>query len=163
MKPKTRKALMWGIPVLILLVIGAFFLWKSSAGPEPITGNLPEYEFEEQQVRQTQPAGQSGGIEIPGYSVIPIKADTTDVEVDLYNPEQNDVYFQITFVRKDTGDVLYESKLIEPGQHLYNITLTQPLAEGDYDITIRYATFASDGSFAPRNGANVDCMIRAGA
>lgn len=162
MNSKKRKTLIWGIPVLILLLIGIFFLWKNHARSGPVTSNLPEYEFEDQQVQQTQPATQSRGIEIPGYSIIPVKADTTDVEVDLYNPESNEVYFQISFILKDTGDLLYESKLIQPGQHLYNITLNQPLAPGDYDITIQYATFSTDGSYSPRNGANVDCVIRAG-
>lgn len=161
MKPKTRNALIWGIPILILLLIGIFFLWKHNTNSKPVTSGLPEYEFEDPQFQQAQTTGQSKGIEIPGYSIIPIKADTTDVEVDLYNPESNEVYFQISFLRKDTGEVLYESKLIQPGQHLYKITLNQPLSAGDYEITIQYATFSTDGSYTPRNGANVDCILRA--
>lgn len=162
MKQKTQKALMWGIPVLILLLLGIFFYWKHYAASGPVTSNLPNPEFEAQQVQETQAAGQSRGIQIPGYSIIPVQADTTDVKVDLYNPEGNEVYFQISFILKDTGEVLYESKLIQPGQHLYDITLNQPLAAGDYDITIQYATFSTDGSYTPRNGANMDCVIRAG-
>lgn len=161
MEQKHRKALMWGIPLLLLAAIAIFLLIRSmNAGP--VTNNPTDFEFEAEQTRQTESAGVTPGIEIPGYSVIPVAADTTDVEIDLYNPEANDVYFQISFLLKDSGELLYESKLIEPGQHLYNITLTKPLSPGDYAITIQYATFSTDGSFSPRNGANVDCVIQAG-
>lgn len=162
MHSKHRKALIWGISILLLAAVGIFFLLRSQKNSGPVTNNPNEFEFEAEQTQQTQAAGETPGIEIPGYSIIPVAANTTDVEIDLYNPEGNDVYFQISFFLKDSGDLLYESKLIQPGQHLYNITLTQPLAPGDYDITIQYATFSTDGSFSPRNGANVDCVIRAG-
>ncbi len=161
MNPKFRKALIWGIPLLILILLGIFFAWKHSAKDGKVTSNLPEFSFEEEQVQQTEAASQTRGIKIPGYTVIPIAANSQEVEVDLYNPEENQVYFQISFVLKDSGEKIFESKLIKPGQHLYTISLTQPLAPGDHDITIQYATFSTDGAFSPRNGASVDCVLRA--
>ncbi len=161
MTNKHRKTLIWGILIVLLASIGLYFLFRSPA-EGTVTNNPGNFEFEEEQTQETQQSGQTPGIEIPGYSIIPIAANTTDVEIDLYNPDGNDVYFQISFFLKDSGELLYESKLIQPGQHLYNISLTQPLAPGDYDVTIQYATFSTDGSFSPRNGANVDCVIRAG-
>ncbi len=162
MNKKQRNMLIWIILIVLVAAIGIFFLIRSQANKGPVTNNPDSFEFEAEQTQQTQAAGETPGIEIPGYSIIPVAANTKDVEIDLYNPEGNNVYFQISFFLKDSGELLYESKLIQPGQHLYNISLTQPLAPGDYDITIQYATFSADGSFTPRNGANVDCVIRAG-
>ncbi len=160
MNAKTRKALICGI-LLLVVIVGAFFLLKPSEKDGPVTSNLPEFGFEEEQVQQTEAAAQSRGIKIPGYTIIPVAANSKEVEVDLYNPEENQVYFQISFLLKDTGEKIFESKLIKPGQHLYTIPLTQPLAPGDYDITIQYSTFSTDGAFSPRNGATVDCVLRA--
>lgn len=161
MNSKLQKGLLVAIPLLIVAA-AAFLMLNRDRGPVIVSPTtVPAAEFEAEQTRATRAPGEGPRIRIPGYTVIPVKANTTDVEIDLYNPEENEVYFQITFVRKDTGATLYESKLLQPGQHLYQITLNEPLAPGDYDITIRYATFAADESLAPRNGANVDCIIRA--
>lgn len=148
------------VPVLIvLLIIVGVVLARRPQGTGPVTNITPE--FEQEQTRETTGASQSKGIKIPGYSIIPIAADSTDVEIDLYNPEENDVYFQISFYLSDSKELLFESKLLKPGQHLYTISLNRPLPEGEYPITIQYSTFSTDGSFTPKNGAVVDCILRA--
>ena len=42
----------------------------------------------------------------------------------------------------DDGTVLYQSKMIEPGMGLYDITLTQALAPGEYGATVKYETYS---------------------
>ena len=161
---KNKKALWIVLAVLIavLLVFGGYMLASSRAHHGPVTVNsTPSYEFEEGQSQNLEEGGVTPGIEIPGYTVIPVKANTKDVEVDLFNPENNNVYFQITLSLTDTEEVLFESKMIEPGDHLYNIELTRPLDPGEYDMTIQYSTFTTDGEFTPRNGATMICILRA--
>ena len=72
------------------------------------------------------------GIQIPGYKTIIVAAGTKDVSVELVNPEENNVYFEISFYLPETKETIYTSKLISPGQTLYDITLERELEAGEY-------------------------------
>ena len=77
------------------------------------------------------------------------------------NPGENEVYFKVKFILSESNEVIYESQLIKPGQHLYEIELNRELAEGEYNLVIQYETFLMDGSYSPRNGASVNCILKA--
>lgn len=118
-----------------------------------------KFEFEEGQVQDIQEASTSKGIKIPGYSTIPVNAQSSEISVDLVNPDENEVYFQISFYLTDTQELIYQSKLLAPGQHLYSINLDRALDNGEYPLTIQYDTFSMDGAFTPKNGASVNCFL----
>lgn len=100
----------------------------------------------------------STGIQIPGYPSITIPADTTDVTLALLNPEGNPCYFTFELVLNDTGEVLYTSKMVPPGQMISDVTLSRALAAGEYGATIRITTASlEDGS--AMNGANVETVL----
>lgn len=99
-----------------------------------------------------------GGIKIPGYPSITLPADTQDVSVALLNPEGNPCYFTFELTLKDTNEVLYTSKLVPPGQAIYKITLSRPLAAGEYDAVIRISTTSLEDGGA-MNGANVETVL----
>lgn len=103
-------------------------------------------------------SGQSDGIKIPGYPTVKIAANTTDVQMFLLNPEGNPCYFSFEVVLKDTGETLYKSKLVPPGQAITNITLSRPLEKGTYKATIKIST-ASLTDQSPMNGANMETEI----
>lgn len=100
------------------------------------------------------------GIRIPGYKSITIEADTTEVSVNLQNPEKNNCYFVIRLVLLDTGETLYESKMIEPGKGLYNITLSRALEAGTYSAQLQYEPYDMT-SLTRLNGAvvNLDLIV----
>ena len=158
---KTKRSKLWiaAILVLVLLLICGWFFVKNQSNAGPVTNFTPE--FEPEQTQETTQASTAKEIKIPGYSTIPIQANSEQVEIDLYNPEENDVHFQIDFYLTETGEKLFESKLIKPGQHLYSITLERALEPGEYPITIQYNTYSTDGAFSPKNGAAVDCILSA--
>ena len=81
------------------------------------------------------------GIRIPGYKSITIEADTTEVSVNLQNPEKNTCYFVIRLVLPDMGETLYESKMIEPGKGLYSIMLSRALETGTYSAQLQYEPY----------------------
>lgn len=118
-----------------------------------------EYEFEEEQTKETQDVGASASISIPGYKEIVIDAGSTEAEVTLTNPEENEVYFEISFYLPDSDETIYKSKLIRPGQSIYTINLDKALEAGEYNLTINYATYAMDDNYTPRNGAQVNCKL----
>lgn len=116
-------------------------------------------EFEEDQTREENEAGASGGIEIPGYSTITVPSGETGVSVNFYNPEGNSVYFEMSLIITDTQEEIYKSKLLSPGQHLYEIELNRELEAGEYDMTILYGTYSMDEEYTPKNSATVNCVL----
>ena len=98
------------------------------------------------------------GIKIPGYPSITLPADQQEVTVALLNPEGNPCYFTFELALKDTGEVLYTSKLVPPGQVISSITLSRALSAGEYNAVIRISTTSlEDGS--AMNGANVETVL----
>lgn len=153
----------WMIPLLIALAVllAACVLIYVNRQPGTVS-NYADPEFEAEQTEPGSSEEESGvqaGIQIPGYSEITIPAGETEVELELLNPDENNVYFRITFYLPATDEVIYTSKLIQPGQHLYSITLDRALEAGEYDLTIQYATFTADEAMEPRNGAEVNCRL----
>lgn len=143
--------------VVVLILLTGILIWKMATPKGEVTSFQPE--FEEGQEQTTSEGGVETGIRIPGYSVIPVNAGSEEISIDLTNPEENNVYFQITFLLGEEKEQIYQSKLIKPGDHLYNITLDWALETGTYDLTIQYDTFAMDENYSPRNGATVNCVL----
>lgn len=136
------------------LLITLFFIFFGS--------NLvlnPNYEFEpEQSVIQSSQQLDFDSISIPGKESMEIQANTKSVSVDLYNPEDNKCYFEISILLED-GTELYKSKLVKPGQNIYKINLNKELSKGAYNATIHYSTYTMDGNYTPLNGANVPIKL----
>lgn len=136
-----------------LLVVVFFIFFGSSLVLNP------EYEFEpEQSVLRSSQQLDFDSISIPGKESIKIQAEEKSVSVDLYNPEDNKCYFEISIMLED-GTELYKSKLVKPGQNIYKINLNKELAKGTYDATIHYSTYTMDGNYTPLNGANVPTKL----
>lgn len=116
----------------------------------------PGYEFEPE---QTPPSSTTGSydesIAIPGMESMTVKADSKNASVKLYNPEGNNCYFEISIILFDEDNEIYKSKLIKPGQQLYEIELNKALKKGTYKATLHYNTYTMDGDYTPLNGANV--------
>ena len=155
---KKRKIL---IPAGIAagIVIGAV-IWQGTR-PGEVTNFNKSFEAEQQAPGEesTQSAGAAAGIQIPGYKSITIPAGTKDVSVELMNPEENKVYFEISFYLPETDETIYTFDLLRPGQHIYDITLDREMEAGEYPLTVRYATYSADEEMQPRNGAEVNCTL----
>ena len=162
-----KKALPLRIAALTLCIaviaLGVFFAFSPRAGDIAIIEDediiqagpleLEEGAEEWEGVRPEDTASVKKGIAIPGYKRITIEADSTEVKVNLHNPENNPCYFVISLVLDD-GTVLYKSKMLEPGMGIYNITLSEPLVAGEYGAMVMYETY-SLSTLKPMNGANV--------
>lgn len=154
-----RLPLRAGIAAICILLVAAvaFFLPSSpiptALGLDP---NATDYS-DSNEFNQGGTAGEN--IEIPGYKTIPIAADSTEVTVDFRNPEANNCYFVIHLSLED-GTELYRSELIPPGKGIQHISLSQPLAAGEYAAAIRYDTYAMDGQ-TPLNGAEIKVTLLA--
>ena len=97
-------------------------------------------------------------IELPGYPKIYIPAGQTDVDVAFSNPEGNPCYFTFQLVLKDSGEVLYESKQVPPGEAITTVALSKALDAGEYAAELRITT-ASIVDLSPMNGANMETVL----
>lgn len=121
-----------------------------------IDPNAGKYTGEEAPKRDEEK--EAAGIKIPGYPSITIAKDTENVRMALQNPEDNPCYFKFQIVLKDTGETIFESKYVPPGDAITDVTLAHPLAEGEYNATIMITTIALDQQ-TPLNGANVETVL----
>jgi len=93
----------------------------------------------------------------PGWERFIIDANTPNVTVDFYNPEENEDNFYMTYelYLKDTGEVLYKSGLLKPGVHVRDITLTRGLAPGTYKAVVHMQPYTADDDMIAKNDATV--------
>lgn len=129
------------ICVVVFAVLGYRFLAQ------------PDVEFEEDQT-WSQSENASEKISIPGFETWSIDAGSTKAVTNFYNPESNSCYFVIRVVLDETGETLYESKYMKPGQHLYEVELQKAMEAGSYAATLHYSAYSSV-DMTPLNGADI--------
>ena len=169
----TKRQLIVGAAVIVLLVAGGIILgvnWSKWFGGKDIGKTRLDSSSQSAGIELDENAGQytgekpkdeggaAEGIKIPGYPSITIAKDTTDVTMALMNPEGNPCYFKFVIVLKDSDETIFESKYVQPGDCIYDVTLNKPLAEGEYPAVIKISTIALDGE-TPLNGANVETVL----
>ena len=155
---KKRKLIVAGIGLAAVIAAGIIY---NRMQPKEVTNY--DTAFEEEQTKpesEGQKASTEKGIQIPGYKTITVASGSKDVDVELMNPEENEVYFEISFYLPDTDETIYTSKKIKPGQHIYHITLNRELQAGEYPLTVKYATCSADEKMTPKNGAEVNCTLK---
>lgn len=157
---RKKKKLIILIVILAVAAAASGIAVYRSRQPGEVTNSDVAFEEDQEKLDDKDQEGSvDEGIQIPGYDSIVIPAGTKDVSVELMNPEENEVYFQISFYLPDTDETIYTSDLIRPGQHLYDITLEREMEAGEYPLTVKYATFTADEAMAPQNGADVSCTL----
>jgi len=168
-KGSKKRVVIWIL--LLLLILGTVTLalgWNTwfgdkSAGPSaPQTANFDIDEnaasWNGQQLPDQTTEPPAVGIKIPGYPSITLPANQQTVNMALLNPEGNPCYFTFELVLKDSGESLYQSKLVPPGQAITEVTLARELPAGEYAATIKITTTSlEDGS--AMNGANVETVL----
>ena len=168
----SKKTFIIALIVLLLLIVGAVMValnWSTWFGNEPPTippsnqnGSLDidpgAGEWNGAQIPDQTPDAPAVGIKIPGYPSITLPKNQETVNVALVNPEGNPCYFTFELVLKDTGESLYKSKLVPPGQAITQITMAKALEAGEYNAVIKISTTSTaDGS--AMNGANVETVL----
>ena len=167
----SKKTLNLALIVLLLLIVGVVTLalngnnWFGIAPDGPSssqTGDLDidpgADDWDGEKLPDKTDDAPAAGIKIPGYPSITLPKDQKTVNVALLNPEGNPCYFTFTLILKDTGETLYQSKLVPPGKAITEITMARALSAGQYEATIKISTTSlEDGS--AMNGANVETVL----
>lgn len=129
------------IPILLVtsMLVGLTFIPSKPDKPhmpwtpviEDTTGNS-DNNGEEQRL---------AGIQVKGFTEWTIPANKTEgLGIDLENPDGNPCYFSFEIKLKDSGEVIYKSNMVPPGEKIHEIDISREFSQGDYPIIIHIYT-----------------------
>ena len=102
----------------------------------------------------------SGGIAIPGWGSIRIKAGEKLVDVNLENPADNKDRYNMSFTLYLKGETepLAETGLIQPGESALKLELSRPLEAGEYEATVHVQPYRLPDN-SPTNNADIETIL----
>ena len=102
----------------------------------------------------------SGGIAIPGWGSIRIKAGEKLVDVNLENPADNKDCYNMSFTLYLKGETepLAETGLIQPGESALKLELSRPLEAGEYEATVHVQPYRLPDN-SPTNNADIETIL----
>lgn len=77
------------------------------------------------------------GIRIPGYGTVYFPKNSTEVQLTLYNPKENNCYFIFELCLEGEEQPLYTSGYVEPGKAITQFSLNEGLDAGTYSLYIK--------------------------
>ena len=84
---------------------------------------------------------EAKGIQVRGFTTWSIPANTSkNLSIPLENPEGNPCYFSFEILLSDSGEVIYSSDMVPPGEKISRINITREFDAGDYPATIKIKT-----------------------
>lgn len=96
---------------------------------------------------------------IPAFQPLYVYAGETGVKTVLWNPEKNQVYFKFQLALKDTQEVIYESRMVSPGQAIYELSLKRSFDPGVYPLIVRVSTYDIEDYEQQMNGGEVETSL----
>lgn len=154
---KKRNAVICGLIALLLLTVIAVCAvllnrTEQSAGGMKLEKNTVSWE------QEMKSANEAADIQIPYYSDIYMQGGSDEIEMYLVNPKENDCYFTYTLILKESGEQIYQSGLIEPGQAVDLVKLERKIESGEYALNMRIDTYTLETE-TPLNNAIVSTKL----
>ncbi len=97
-------------------------------------------------------------IAIPGYDSLRMPEGKIS-HFSLWNPETNPCYFKFVIKLDETGEQLYESKLVEPGKAVVEQEFSKKLTAGRYAVTIVIKSYNLEDPEREMNGGEVQTTL----
>ncbi len=150
--------------ILFLIIISIFFskkiIYYKYERQLPAGVNLTVDPDSKYKNNSPENFNEEHGVAVSGINVMTIRADTEYVSTDLYNPKENYGYYFMTFelricTSETEQETLYTSGLVEPGKHIYNITLSHSLEKGVYNAVLHIQPYRMDREKTPTNNADI--------
>ena len=156
---KKRKLLVGALILLLCAVITilAYLLWKNSdEEPETVNSGGVVVEPISGEIRD-----DLRGCVIPGWGAMMLPAGETEAETSLYNPEENEGYYDLSFTLTldETGEELFATGKVAPGYQCSKVTLNHALEAGEYEATLLVQPYLQSDPEVQLNRANVSLTI----
>lgn len=162
---KERKEKLKNVFIVNLLILLFIFFDKRQLESKDMLAKNPVFEsgtvdWTGDKVLKREEASHDT-LRIPGFKSMTLEADSHLVDVNLHNPASNKAYMLVRLVLSDTKEILYESKLIEPGKGLYKIYLRVPVDVGHHRAQLHYEPYDME-TLTRLNGAvmNFDLIAK---
>ncbi|WP_165253145.1 flagellar protein FliS [Adlercreutzia sp. ZJ304] len=147
LKPKggSRRTVLIVAGVVVAALVLWLLIWLFACNgrgifdPNAQTGQAP-YKTEEEKQAELDRIVEEGMFNISIASAIQFEDGTSSGTAYIENVPNNNYDMKVTITDDVTGDVLYESGVLQPNQFIENITLTKDLDPGSYSAT---ATFTA--------------------
>ena len=161
-KGKIFKYSLMGLILLAVIVSLTVILWPKA--PDATTGMGLTVDPYSGAFVQPEKAGKdaesTGGIAIPGWGSIHIKAGEKLVDVNLENPIDNEGKYCLSFsvYLKGQDKPLAETGLIQPGESALKLELNKALEPGEYEAVVLVQPYRmADGSAT--NNAEIETIL----
>ena len=168
-KEKKKSKLLWIIIFLLLLLIGvgSGIYYQMTKDDElsrltrdelALGGMLPGKT--DQEIADILSAKVAEGMVDIGIAAGPVfEHGGQKGRIAIENIAANHYSFQVDIRLDDTGDVIYQSGLIDPGFYIEYIELNKTLQAGDYQATAHFTTYSLDETEDKISEANVKIIL----
>lgn len=152
--------------ILLLGLIGGGIVWYMTNGGQEKSYLAREEEALSGQLAALPREDWQGALDEmveKGQVLVSIDAEPVFEEngklgrIAIQNDPANLYSFKVTLTEDATGDVLYETGLIDPGYYLEYITLDKELSAGDHGVTAVFTTYSIEES--PDPIANISAKL----
>lgn len=147
----------WILPILLILTVGivaaALFFHPQGTTDPSLDDSAIAYRIDG--VENTDPSK----IMLPGMDTITLKANEQHVEQILLNPKGNPCYFRFRLILEPEEEILFESKLVEPGTAITEFDIEHGLKQGVYDARMEVQTFDLEDKEAPLNNGVIQITL----
>lgn len=99
-------------------------------------------------------------VKIPGWLNLTLPKDTLDAPAAFYNPSENSGLYYLTFelMLTETGETVFVTGLIPPGEYCNRIKLNRPLDAGSFPAILHVQPYYMD-SLEETNSANMEILL----
>lgn len=99
-------------------------------------------------------------ISIPGWTAIKLPANSKEGQVSLHNPIENAEYYDLSFcLSLDTGETVFTTGLIRPGEKCSQVSLERELDAGEYQARLLIQPYLMDENHTPTNNAVINILL----
>ena len=142
---KKRTALLILLFVLVAIAVALWLFLRPKAETAffdgtAIVGTLPSKTDAEIQAELNQIV-EEGMFNISIAPVISFADGKSQGQARIENIQANHYHMKVTITRDDTGDIIYESGGIKPGEYIESITLAETLPKGEYSATATFSAY----------------------
>ena len=148
MEKRVWRRMGWAVAAAALLACGVLAVrqpqesgltWENNA----TIGLMPGVDMQQRR-KQLQQELDDSQIAFSLNSAPVFDSATSAGKLMLENPQNNHKLLTAELVLDATGETLYQSGALRPGSYLEEVTLTRPLPEGDYPVTVYLRAYSED-------------------
>ncbi|WP_165251579.1 MULTISPECIES: hypothetical protein [unclassified Adlercreutzia] len=165
-KPPKKRTVIIVIACVLVALLVWLLIWLFACNGNSLldknarSGQAP-YKTQEEMQAELDRTVEEGMFNISIASVINFADGTSSGTAYIENVPGNQYMMQVKITDDETGEVLYESGILQPNQYIENITLARDLDAGSYNATATFTaldktTYEEVGQAAAKITLNVE-------